>query len=225
MSLVIRNAKTQDAAAIAHLIEIVFAELVVPEGIKAILTEDDHDTHVAIVEDQLCGFVDGFVTLSSTGQRRWELDLLAVAHNARSKGVGTALIQQSIEAGRAGGAQLIRALVATENLAMHAAMRRAGFVQQSETLGLFVSDDTNELSASTPLEAYIIPVHTLTYRGLWIEGPFSKDDVNRAKAVRAQHEMDLVGVVLPLADAQVALLRAEGFEHISDYHWWKRSLQ
>lgn len=224
MSIVIRAAICQDATAIARLIEQVFGDDAHPQQIAAVLAEDDHATFAAYQGNAVVGFVDGFLTLDQNGQRRWELDLLAVGAGARGQGVGKALIRQSTNAGSDFGAELSRALVAVGNAPMHAAMRSEGYQTQAAAYGLFTSTQAGVAMAATRGKGYLLPVNTLTYRGIWLEGEISHVALQQALVVRAKHQLDIVGAVVSLTSGDVQVVQAARFDLVGHYQWWHKAL-
>jgi len=200
--------------------------------VAAALNEPDHAAFIAVLERSLqggrvIGFCDGMLTLAADGARRWEVDLLAVLAEARGQGVGRALIAACVEAGRATGAGSIRSLIASENIASQRAFARCGFQSDGDPCRLYVCTDRQpdgglDSPSVVPDGAYLIPVITCNYSGLWIEGALSAEAFRLARAICDRHNWDVAGAVIPAADraAQEAAQFA-GYALVGEYHWWR----
>jgi len=226
MVLKIRAASSQDALNIAEIIELTFDEKAHPSHITRVLKEDEHLTLVAQADTEaVAGFIDGFLTLARDGIYRWELDLLAVHPMYRKRGIGQQLIQKFTESGSESGAVQARALVAVDNQAMSHAMRRTGYVAQADICELWTASASVTKNMNSPQNAYLIPVTTLTYRGLWIETTVTPAAVQTALYARTQHNLDLVGTVVPANNqAEIRLMQIAGFQKVGSYQWWLRQL-
>ena len=76
-----------------------------------------------------------------------------------------------------------------------------------------------------PLEqAVLIPVVTMNYSGLWLEGTFSAANLRAAQAECHRRDSSLVGALIPTNQAQ-ALAAAEtlGYAPIELFHWWLKT--
>src|SRR5690348_1761671 len=146
-----------------------------PERIARVSLESNHVILVETASDgALIGFVDAFSTISQEGILRWEVDLLGVHPAYRGQGIAQSLIREVVRRGQALGATTSRALVHVENAASASAFQRCGFTLNSAIRQLFVSDDQPSIgSSSLPPETYLLPVATLTYSGVWVEGVVS----------------------------------------------------
>jgi hypothetical protein len=112
-------------------------------------------------------------------------------------------------------------VVHVENAGAQTAFRRAGFAPDSEAMGLWVggADGRATVQLAALDGAYLHPVWTLTYMGLWIEGSKSPQGIAAACQVCACYGWDTAGVLLPQT-AQAP----SGFMHVGDYHEWTRAL-
>jgi hypothetical protein len=74
-------------------------------------------------------------------------------------------------------------------------------------------------------DAHLVPVSTLNYHGLWLEGQLSPAGSAAAQAVRIHNELGVVGAVIP-ADEDAAIQAAcdAGFTLIAPYRWWQLDL-
>lgn len=230
----IRPATPDDAGAIAGLIHAAFPNVSADERQAArALRAPDHATHVAEDGGCLAGFVDGFVTRSLEGVRRWEVDLIGVSAAQRGRGIATRLIEASVAAGREHGCAFARALVRLDNTASQRAFARAGFEVDavlrliyvcSQNAGAFY-DTAKFVACDAPEERpdWLLPVETLTYRGGWIEAEPTWDRLQCAVAARVSFDWDSVGVLVPAEQAQFFEV-ADGidYEFAGAYQWWVR---
>jgi hypothetical protein len=70
-------------------------------------------------------------------------------------------------------------------------------------------------------DLYLVWVNTISYRGLWIEGSLSAAGFKAANAIRARHNLDLVGAVIPTqASSTVQVSRSAGYQHFGQYQFW-----
>lgn len=213
MTIQLRYATPADAPAIAQIICSAFQEPANPTQVQIALTHAQHTTIVAHLDETLIGFVDGFFTSALDGTIRQELDLLAVHPEYQGRGIAKRLIRQFTAPDH-----LTRALVATDNTRMQSTMRRMHFRALPQTYHLYIS----EQSASPipmPAEAHCIPVTTMNYSGLWLEGQMNHLALQAAHALRSQQNLDLVGILVT-DNTQAQRLVQAGFTHIKAYHWW-----
>lgn len=204
--------------------------------IARVIPLPDHASQVA--EDGrggVVGFVDGFLTLSQAGALRWEVDLLAVDPACHGQGIGTALVQASTEAGRDSGAALARALIKVGNVPSERAFARCGYGVEGMVRVLYVGRGeaaTAErarhgapLQSASEDDAYLLPVTTFGYRGIWIEGRVTPQSLETARAACARHGWSGgAGTLIPADDARtVSIAEAAGFAPVGEYRWWVRA--
>ncbi|MBZ0299069.1 MAG: GNAT family N-acetyltransferase [Anaerolineae bacterium] len=190
--------------------------------IARVLHDPNHRTHVA-VEDagRIVGFVDSFSTRRADGCLRWELDLLAVHPACQGQKIGQRLIRAATDAGFQMGAALARALVQIDNRASQGALQRCGYRRDDRVLQLMVSTHSVDSEAVLPDGAVLIPVTTMNYSGLWLEGAIDALSIQAAQAVQTRAAVDLVGTLLP-SDSDDLLAQAEalGFGPVEQFQWW-----
>jgi ribosomal protein S18 acetylase RimI-like enzyme len=226
----IRPAIPADALALAQIKDAIWPdEATTPDYIAQVMAQPDHQTIVAVTDENIVGFVDGFISLTSSGQRRWEVDLLGVHPAHQGQGIGTQLMQAATEAGKQMTAAAARALVAVENIGSQKALAKVGFVVDKRPLNLWVSaGSSNRLSViSNQLskDSYLIPVVTLNYQGVWLEGMISAASLQKAQAVCVHQGWDVAGVLIPvLESAQNDVAHKAGYAYINQYQWWQRPL-
>lgn len=221
----LRPATTNDAPALVDLIRCVWPEEdPALSTIVGALGAPDHATYVAIVDGRVVGMCDGFLTLDAGGRRRWEVDLLAVHPDQRGRGLGARLIAASSAAGQARGAAYARGLIALANAPSQRAFQRNGYQADPAVRELYVCRALAGEGPSLPADASLTPVHTLTYRGGWIEGQATEQALRAARAVGAASGWDCVGALLAEDDDLRQTAVALGFARVGAYQWWRRAL-
>ncbi len=217
----LRQATMDDAAAIAEVKDAVWPdEATARSYIAEVINQPEHFVHVATIDDRVVGFVEGFITLSSEGQYRWEVDLLAVQPEYRGRRIAPQLVQASTQAGRDMGASLARGLIRVGNLAAELTFSSCGYVANDEKNALYVAGGEHG-SSEVPENLFLIPVATFGYRGVWLEGELSAQGFLAARAVVARHGWDVAGAVIPLdnTNAIVAAQQAR-YEYSADFRRW-----
>ena len=195
-----------------------------PSYYARVLKEPDHITLVAEVNDRVLGFVDGFLTLAADGARRWEIDLVAVHPVGRRRGLGQALVEACMKSGFENGASYARALIRVDNIASQCTFTRCGFHQEKERCQLYITMSGEDDGSSAPSDTHLIPVMTLNYCGLWVEGVRSSAAMQAASSIRARHEWDIAGAVIALLDDDaLCAARVNGYKYAGDYAWWRAS--
>ncbi len=194
----------------------------IPNGSPESVSKSNHVTLLETSGDgALIGFVDGFSTASSEGVCRWEVDLLGVHPDHRGRGVAQRLIRASVAAGRELGAATARALVKLDNAASRAAFLRCGFAPDETVCDLYVSDQAAAGRVSAPEDAYLIPVSTLTYGGVWVEGVQSAEALRAAQRARTRYGWDFAGAVIPVRTLAMA---ETGYALVGEYRWLRLGL-
>jgi len=200
---------------------------VVPDSPRVQHVLDAGCAFVALAEGRVVGFVSNFKTRDETGHGRFELDLLGVAPAWQGRGIGSALVERSMQAARCSNATTLRALVRCDNMPMQRICRRCGLQRLQSACQLLLSRAKGSASGCSPeMRARIIAVDTLTYSGYWLEGELSQCAIDAARQLlRAQPGRAQLGTVVPQSDrATIDLLRANSFEVSGDYDWWTLSL-
>ena len=193
--------------------------------IQSTLTHPQHAVVVAWWNGNLVGFADGFVTCSAAGQRRWEVDLLAVAPEVQGHGLGTRLVAASLVAGERKGARVSRGLVRLDNLASQRVFARCGFLKIPPELALYVSTGSGDLQACEAKNVRLIAVQTFNYRGLWLEESITESTLTAAAYACRSRNLDLTGALIPAADVMaVKTARRLGFSQVGVYQWWAKDL-
>ena len=225
MSIQIRLATPEDAGAIARIAADAGVASIDAEAPRVRRVLAQNQTHVATINAVVIGFIGCFFTPNSSGGWRFELDLLAVARGAQGRGAGGELMAASMIMAAKKGARTIRALVRCENGAMQRLCRRHGFTRCPDVFELHVVDPLAVIPPSRQHAARLIPVETLSYAGLWLEGELSQEAIDDAHRLASQGDASVIGAVIPHYALETGeLLQSNGFRRIGAYHWWTFNL-
>ena len=217
-----RLATVADTAHIARLIHLTWGTPAYEDLIAEVLVRPEMPVWIVTGDNGLAGFCSGFMTRAADGTPRWEVDLLAVACEARGQGLGRKLIKQSMQFGRQRGVALCRALIAVDNAASARCFEVNGFNAET-ACDLWVGPPaTIEVSAPCPDGAHLIAVETLTYRGVWVEGRYDVPALMAAQQLALADGRNTVGAVIPAGTAHDATQLP--FAHIDAYRWWVLSM-
>jgi hypothetical protein len=146
---------------------------------------------------------------------------LAVHSHAQGKGIGQSLVFRSAQAGRQRGAGVQRALVAIGNVASERCFEVNGF-RPAAKCDLWVGPPASQATAvPIPPGAHLLPVETLTYRGIWVEHRFDAPAFAAAQQIARADDRNTVGAVIPAGIQHDA--EALDFAHINTYQWWEFS--
>jgi hypothetical protein len=179
------------------------------------------------------------LTVDASGQSRWEVDLVAVRSDNQGQGLGTQLISHICGAGESSEVSLARALIRVGNTASRRAFENVGFttdgqvhqlVLWSPRRGDSVSQDESEVKRSASVfvgNVALLPVDTVMYRGLWIEGLTAGCTEEQREALKTAHDIigrehrDNIGALIPVEEASrlATDLRDGGVVH-GEYTWF-----
>lgn len=230
MSLQLCTATADDAEAIACVKDAIWPEEVTtPDYIAQVIQQPDHDTILALDNGHIVGFVDSFITLGAAGQRRWEVDLLGVHPAYQGRGIGSQLMQATTTAGWQIGAEYARGLVAVSNISSQKAFARVGYMVEERPLNLWVSvvnrDQLSVVSNQLPAASFLIPVITLNYRGIWLEGELSATALLAAQAICSRRGWDIAGALIPVADTRLnEVAHKANYAFVNQYQFWQQVL-
>lgn len=190
-----------------------------PTIFAAALQTPGHQTHIVAVNGRSVGFVSGFVTQSAMGEQRWEVDLLAVHPDFRRLGLGSKLVATTLEA--APTFAFARTLIHVNNQPSQRSFSRHGFHPSGSPVILHICSHPTPNTLPLPNTAHLVPVNTLTYRGLWLEGELSSVAFQAAQAECLHQQRDLVGALIPAADsASQQMAEKCGFVAVGTYQVW-----
>lgn len=226
MSIQIRRAVADDAVAIAMISRASLDTEMDEARLRHLLVLRRGFTFVAALSNRVVGFADYFLTVSPDDEIRLEFDLLAVHPTARGRGIGRRLVHAGVEqAGRLGAAS-IRALVAVNNHAMQGLCAAHQFQRSKERFALYVIGRyPRSPSCANHVQARLIPVETLTYDGIWIEGDIDQTAIDNALSIAHARKLTTVGAVVSSQDAAAAaLFQASHFDCLGKYDWWTLNL-
>jgi GNAT superfamily N-acetyltransferase len=220
----IKRATPNDAGAIQSVKDAVWPHDSTSEDyIHEVLSQSIHVAHLAEVDGIAAGIVSGFLTTSAEGIRRWEVDLLAVHPDFRNQGIASRLIQANL--GQVENVSLFRALIQVENIASQVAFARCDFKRDADKRTLYISTDAPSNTQTHVEGLHLIPVMTLNYCGVWLEGELNEEGFRLAQAVRAQHDWDVAGALISQSRPDtMAEAEACGYSRVSDFEWWTRSV-
>jgi GNAT superfamily N-acetyltransferase len=217
VSHIIRPATLDDARGIAGVMAAVWPDEAVDESlIGAAIAHPGHAAFVAAAPDgRTLAFADGFTTGLPDGRLRWELDLLGTLPEARGRGLGTELIRACTAAGWQRGAAFARALIRLGNAASERAFGRAGYTAEGPELSLYVQSEDRDRA---PAGMRPVPVTTMRYEGIWLEGPIGRP---KPVAGRERRRSQVIGVLVQSdnAAARESVLMCN-FLPAGDFRWW-----
>lgn len=178
------------------------------------------------------GFASGFRTVDAFGHRRGEIDLLAVSPSRQGEGLGPRLIAGLAEEATSWGVDVLRALVRVENHPSQKAFGRVGFTTDHQVHKLLLWSPLPGVEPpSCPETVSLIPVETITYRGLWIENLASLSHsgqravVAAARAFIAGENRLNTGALIPAARS--GTLAPDLMEEATvqgEYYWFRKGL-
>ena len=182
----IRLARPDDAQAIHRILKETWGESLLSDVFINHISSLEHQIFVAVDGGEIVGFLSAFLVPSRAP--RWEIDLIIVRSTSREKGIGTSLIEEALTYGSNLGARWAKASIRIDNYASQRTFSKVGFATDAQVRSLFLWDPLAcQSTTNVPETIHFIPIDTLTYRGLWIEG-FSESQLSakeQHKVIRA----------------------------------------
>ena len=225
----IRLARSDDAEAIHLILQETWGDSLLFDVFMDHILSPEHQVFVAVDSGEIAGFLSAFLVPSPLP--RWEIDLIIVRSTNRGKGIGTSLIAEALTYGSHLGVRGAKASIRIDNYASQRAFSKTGFTTDAQVRSLFLWEPLDcESVPNVPETVHFIPIDTLTYRGLWIEGfiasqplPKEQHDVIRAARNSVFHEDRLnTGLFIPDSLKQTVapdlLTAATDF---GQYHRWE----
>jgi ribosomal protein S18 acetylase RimI-like enzyme len=232
--ITLRKATPADVPGIAAVVHAVWEQDVLPDVCEAQTRCQACALYVAAEGDNRAGFVSTFLTVDKDGRRRWEVDLLAVRPASRGQRLGQRLVEAVCADERARGVSLTRAAVHTDNAASQRTFENAGFTTDGEVHKLLIWTPTRDAG---PIiyggSVTVVPVDTLTYRGLWLEGltAYNVDQdeqrsaVQMARSIIAWEGRHNTGAMIPaIGSHRLAPDLEESAKMIGKYHWFVKRI-
>lgn len=225
----IRHAMPADIEGIATVLQDALGETIDLAFGKELLAGKRHPVWVAEGSDgAIQGLTSTFMTVVQTAVRRWEIDLLAVHSSARRQGLAEKLLRATSQDSRRHRVNLSRGLVRVSNTAAQRAFRAADYYTTgliyhlhwwpAQDMGVELPDDKT---------VSVIPVDTLTYRGIWLEGLDSPTIAPELQQIYLQAARTLAareGRVMVSSLIAKALPSGVSEDHQVEgqFQWWRR---
>ena len=165
----VRLAQLDDAEAIHRILQETWGESLLFDVFADHISSPEHQVFVAVEAGEVVGFLSAFLVSSPIS--RWEIDLIIVRSTIQGRGIGTSLIKEALTYGSNFGVRWAKASIRIDNYASQRAFFKAGFTTDAQVRNLFIWDPLAcQSTTNVPETVHLIPVDTLMYRGLWIEG-------------------------------------------------------
>lgn len=184
----IQLARPDHAQAIHLILQETWGESLLFDVFADHISSPAHQVFVAVEAGEVSGFLSAFLGSSTIPQ--WEIDLIVVHPKSQGKGIGTSLIEEALMSGSNLGVHWAKASIRVDNYASQRAFSKVGFTTDAQVRSLFIWDPlVCESATDVPETVRLIPVNTLLYRGLWIDGFFEsqlsqKEQYNVIRAAR-----------------------------------------
>jgi ribosomal protein S18 acetylase RimI-like enzyme len=202
----IREAIPADIPGIAAVVRDIWGQDILPDVCTAQIDRDACALWVTAEGEDIAGFISAFLTLDRKGTRRWEIDLLAVRRASQGQRLGQRLVEAACQDAEALHIPVARAAVRVDNAASRKTFQNAGFTTDGEIHKLLLWTP----AASNGPSIYgggvtFVPVDTVTYRGLWLEGLTAegtqadeqRSAVKMARAIVAWEGWANMGALIP----------------------------
>jgi ribosomal protein S18 acetylase RimI-like enzyme len=231
----LRKAALSDISGIAAVVHDVWAQDILPDVCQAQIKDDACALWVAADGDDVAGFVSAFLTVGSGGVRRWEVDLLAARRASQGQRLGQKLVTAACRDIARHNVSVVRAAIRVDNIASQRSFENAGFATDRRIHELLLwTPKLGDGPDICPRDVALVPVDTVTYRGLWIEGLTSaglgaelqRDVVRTARSMVARKERLTTGAVVPVDEAHLlaADLRNQASVY-GEYYWFVKRLK
>jgi ribosomal protein S18 acetylase RimI-like enzyme len=232
--IAIRKATLADVPGIEAVVHDVWEQDILPDVCEAQTRCQACALHVAAEGDDVAGFVSAFLTMDKDGKRRWEVDLLAVRPASQGRRLGQRLVEAACEDERASDVPIARAAIRTDNIASQKTFENAGFTTDGEIHQLLTWTPTQD---NGPIiyggSVTVVPVDTLTYRGLWLEGLTAynvnaeeqRNAVQMARSIIAWEGRHNTGAMIPaIGSHRLASDLEASSKMIGEYRWFTKAL-
>ena len=224
----IRPATASDVPGIAQVCEAAFAEPIEPEVCLRQITDPTIALHVAVEGSEIAGFVSAFA-LDGATDNPWFVDSLAVHPQSQGRGYGRHLIESTWTTARRRGFRLSRALIRTDNAPSQSCFAHSGYATDQCPHSLYLWSPQASAANGKTDPVRLLPVDTITYRGVWLEGLADASEeiqcraVQQARAYCAREGRGPSGALI--ADpSRLACTLLDQAELKGKYHWWTIAL-
>jgi N-acetylglutamate synthase-like GNAT family acetyltransferase len=229
MMATLRQAMPTDIPGIAAIVSEVWEQEILPDICKAQMESETASLRVATEGDVVVGFISAFMTVGQHAKRRWEVDLLAVRPASHGQRLGQKLVESVCQDFRAKQAHIARAAIRIDNVASQKTFKNAGFATNWEVHKLFLWTPALEGPNIYAGDIIFLPVDTVTYRGLWLEGLSSsrasereqRSALRMARAIIAWEDRLNTGAMIPASEEHLIPfdLREEATVH-GKFYWF-----
>jgi len=235
----LRRATSTNIKGIATVVYDVWAQDILTDICEDQIKDDTCALWVAADKDDIAGFVSAFLTTGKDGDRRWEIDLVAVRRASQGQRLGQRLVTKARQDAKIHNVSIARAIVRVNNVASQKTFENAGFVtdRRIHKLLLWTPEWTPESSDNPIVSAKnvtLLPMDTLTYRGLWIEGLTSegltveqqRSAVRTARSMIARDGRLNTGALIPVDEEHLLAtdLRETASVH-GEYYWFVKPME
>lgn len=230
----IRKATLADVPGIGAVVRDVWEQDILHDVCEAQTRCQACALYVAAEGDGIAGFVSAFLTVDKDGHRRWEVDLLAVRPVSRGQRLGQRLVETACADERALGTPIARAAIRVDNVASQRTFENEGFKTNGEIHRLLLwtpTQDTGPIVYGGSVT--LVPVDTLTYRGLWLEGLTAynvdmeeqRNAVQMARSIIAWEGRQTAGAMIPaIGSHRLAANLYDAAQMHGEYYWFVKSL-
>ena len=231
----LRKAASTDIKGIATVVYDVWAQDILTDICEAQIKDDTCALWVAADKDDIAGFVSAFLTTGKDGDRRWEVDLVAVRRASQGQRLGQRLVTKACQDARIHNVSIARAIVRVNNIASQKTFENAGFTTDWRIHKLLLwTPDPSDNPIAYARNVTLLPMDTLTYRGLWIEGLTSegltieeqRQAVKTARSMIARDGRLNTGALIPVDEEHLLAtdLRETASVH-GEYYWFVKPME
>jgi ribosomal protein S18 acetylase RimI-like enzyme len=232
--ITIRKATPADVPGIGAVARNVWEQDILPDVGEAQTRCQACALYVAAEGDDVAGFVSAFLTVDKDGNRRWEVDLLAVRPASQGQRLGQRLVEAACADERILDTPLARAAIRVDNIASQKTFENSGFKTDGEIHRLLIWTPTLD---NSPIiyggNVTLVPVDTLTYRGLWLEGLTAynvdaeeqRNAVTMARSIIAWEGRHNAGAMIPaIGSHRLAADLRDAAEMQGEYRWFVKRI-
>lgn len=227
----IRPAEFSDVCGISMVVTEVWGQAIDTHTCFDQIRSDDCAIWIAVEDGVVAGFVSAFLTVGLRGHCRWEVDLLAVRSGWRGHKLGQKLVEATWNDAQTRQVSTARAVIQVDNFASQRSFERAGYTTDHQTHNLFLWSPEAGEESSLPKEVLFLPVDTLTYRGLWIEGlaelspEIQQRTVATARSMIARQNRQNTGALVPAGEVNdLAGELHSAADTLGEYQQWYKPL-